>query len=401
MDAGFIQHTRTVLAGGVLLGGLSVPVLMTTATAEAQDRLSPQRSATVSSQRGERHAPDQLDLRDEDRLPLEVMRNFAPPEFTEDLVWHDWVHEGCKSWHTLRDRVIILQSWNHGHSDTIEQVRALHELVTERYFYTDVQIIALHTPEDADALPDELPFDLGHYGYTVVDPTGEFSDALGIYREPVNIVVDRNGRVSQVALTTRGIQQALARLIDQSYDSERVPDPFDPSRVATNVRFPHFVGTTGRSTDVRGQPAPEITATDWVNGEPTLDGQVVLLEFWRTSCPHCINAIPHLNDIARTFADDLVVVGLSSESPQAFEQGMSRHNLSLARFQYYVALDARRRTMNNIGVSGVPHAIVICSRGTVRWQGHPASLQTDTVRQIIDADRAVRMAGSRERWTKG
>lgn len=399
MYAGLIQHSRTILAGGVLLGGLCVPIMMTTASADAQDRLSSQRPATGSSQRDARSSLPQLDLRDEDRLPLEVMRRFAPPEFTEDLVWHDWDHDGCKSWHTLRDRVIILQSWNHGHSDTIEQVKALHDMVTERYFYTDVQIIALHTPEDADALSDELPFDLGQYGYTVVDPTGEFSDALGIYREPVNIVVDRNGRVSQVALTTRGIQQALATLIDQPYDSERVPEQFDPSNVATNVQFPHFVGTTGRSTDVRGQQAPEIVATDWVNGEPTLDGQVVLLEFWRTGCPHCITAIPHLNEITREFADDLVVVGLSSESPPAFEQGMRSRNLSLSQFQYYIALDARRRTMNNIGVSGVPHAIVICSQGTVRWQGHPSSLRKDTIQQIIDADRAVRMADTRDRWT--
>jgi len=39
-------------------------------------------------------------------------------------------------------------------------------------------------------------------------------------------------------------------------------------------------------------------------------GKVVILDFWATYCPPCIEEIPHLRELKRTYGDDLVLIGL-------------------------------------------------------------------------------------------
>jgi thiol-disulfide isomerase/thioredoxin len=39
-------------------------------------------------------------------------------------------------------------------------------------------------------------------------------------------------------------------------------------------------------------------------------GKVVILDFWATYCPPCIEEIPHLKELKRMYGDDLVLIGL-------------------------------------------------------------------------------------------
>ncbi|MCY7348251.1 MAG: TlpA family protein disulfide reductase [Pyrinomonadaceae bacterium] len=39
-------------------------------------------------------------------------------------------------------------------------------------------------------------------------------------------------------------------------------------------------------------------------------GKVVVLDFWATYCPPCLEEIPHLNELKNKYGDDLQIVGL-------------------------------------------------------------------------------------------
>ncbi len=46
-----------------------------------------------------------------------------------------------------------------------------------------------------------------------------------------------------------------------------------------------------------------------------LKGKAVILDFWATYCPPCLEAIPHLNDLqAKYKADGLEIIGMHSDS---------------------------------------------------------------------------------------
>lgn len=62
------------------------------------------------------------------------------------------------------------------------------------------------------------------------------------------------------------------------------------------------------------KPFPEMSWTDF-GGATTklkeLKGKVVILDFWATNCPPCIEEIPHLSGLQNKYgADNLQVVGL-------------------------------------------------------------------------------------------
>ena len=61
--------------------------------------------------------------------------------------------------------------------------------------------------------------------------------------------------------------------------------------------------------------AYRLVETDAEMDLATLEGQVVLLNFWATWCPPCLEEIPHLNRLQQTYMDSgLVVLTVSDEA---------------------------------------------------------------------------------------
>ena len=51
-----------------------------------------------------------------------------------------------------------------------------------------------------------------------------------------------------------------------------------------------------------------------------MKNKTVVIDFWATWCGPCRAAIPHMNELrSQTFAEDLVCVGVSNESADAFK----------------------------------------------------------------------------------
>jgi len=114
-----------------------------------------------------------------------------------------------------------------------------------------------------------------------------------------------------------------------------------------------------------GRKAPEIIVEEWISPAPDTNGKWILLDFWATWCGPCIESIPDLNKFQRKFGDRLVVIGLTDQSRRTVER-MRRPVI-----EYYNAIDTRGRTKKALGVTGLPHVILIDPQGIVRWEGYP------------------------------
>ena len=68
-----------------------------------------------------------------------------------------------------------------------------------------------------------------------------------------------------------------------------------------------------------GRPAPPFVMERYGGGEVSLEalrGKVVLLDFWATWCPPCVEELPHLVEIAGEYADrGLVLVAANRDDP--------------------------------------------------------------------------------------
>ena len=111
--------------------------------------------------------------------------------------------------------------------------------------------------------------------------------------------------------------------------------------------------------------APELIVEKWLTPEPDCRGKFVLIDFWATWCPPCREAIPELNAYHEQFGDKLVVIGISDETEEAVRR------LVNPRIEYSIAIDTLARTKNAVGVTGIPHVLIIDPQGIVRWEGFP------------------------------
>ncbi len=336
-----------------------------------------------------------------DRACLDQLIGFAPPAFTNDLRWSD---DEPLRWKDLRGKVVVIQTWTSktptGRNWAMRAPHMVDDLNQEQ-----VIIIALHTPQGADTVerflerrPLEVP--------TAIDPNGRFCDSLGAHRRPVNVVVDRNGTVRYVGLNQRGLRLAVAALLAEPFDENATPIPKPADEPTASAEFPLFTTNVSHATDIRGKRAPEMYVSQWLNGTPNAQSKVVVVDFWATWCGPCVASIPHTNDLADTFRDDVVIIGISNENPSKFWQGMdklaSSKRINLDTFRYYLALDASATMKKKVNVTAIPHAIVMSSDWMVRWQGHPATLTAADLGRIVAANKAMtggNGASSCNRWS--
>lgn len=142
------------------------------------------------------------------------------------------------------------------------------------------------------------------------------------------------------------------------------------------------------SKDFTNETAPNLVVQQWLSDKPEIKGdKFLLIDFWATWCGPCRASIPHLNEVASEFSDELIVVGLSSESAEDVRK------MTSPVIEYFSGVDPQGRTDEKIGIEGIPHVMLIDPSGKVAWQGYPEGdadpLTNDRIREIIDQYNAL------------
>jgi thiol-disulfide isomerase/thioredoxin len=106
----------------------------------------------------------------------------------------------------------------------------------------------------------------------------------------------------------------------------------------------------------------------------TLHGKVVLVAFWATWCPPCREEIPELNELAKRYPDQLMVIGVSQDdgSPDEVRDFAKRMGM-----HYSIVMGSRAMTEEYGGVPALPTTFIINPDGGV-VQKHMGLYPTDT-----------------------
>jgi thiol-disulfide isomerase/thioredoxin len=127
-----------------------------------------------------------------------------------------------------------------------------------------------------------------------------------------------------------------------------------------------------------GKKITEIKA-DYVKAKPVTAGKAMMVEFWATWCGPCVASIPHVNEIHKKYeSKGLVVIGLSDEPNQVIKPFAKAKNM-----EYNVGTDKGGKLSKELGITGIPHAILINKAGEVVWEGHPAGLKDDEIEKLL------------------
>ena len=136
-----------------------------------------------------------------------------------------------------------------------------------------------------------------------------------------------------------------------------------------------------------GQAAPLFTLPALGGTQHSLSdylGKVVVLQFWRTTCPHCLASMPHLQDLATRFADQGVVV-ITVLVNRALQDASSF--FAKEGYTDFVSLyepdGLDQRPSDAYNVHGVPHTLLIDRYGVIRYTGSPENIDDAVIAPFL------------------
>jgi thiol-disulfide isomerase/thioredoxin len=135
---------------------------------------------------------------------------------------------------------------------------------------------------------------------------------------------------------------------------------------------------------VEGKPMPQLHVSHWINGEvkpEDMKGKVVVVDFYATWCGPCMKAIPHNNEMLKTYKDQgLLVVGVctSNHGQESFATNAKQHGI-----EYPAATDPLLKSEKEYAVHYYPTYAVIDRKGVVRVIGLQPQNVEDVVKKLL------------------
>lgn len=143
-------------------------------------------------------------------------------------------------------------------------------------------------------------------------------------------------------------------------------------KVATLILLVALLAVVQPAGVVRaGEPAPDFSLTRLEGGSLSLSslrGKVVVLNFFRTFCPHCMREVPELNDLNRHLGSlGVEVLGMGLDSPDRLKRYAARNKVG---YTILLCSEEVRRAYGEIpgtmGLRGVPTTVIVGPTGKVR-----------------------------------
>lgn len=124
-------------------------------------------------------------------------------------------------------------------------------------------------------------------------------------------------------------------------------------------------GDARSSQGLKGKEAPPFSLPSLEGGTVDLTdlrGKHVLIDFWATWCPPCIEALPHVQELS-TASDKLVILTVSTDPAN-----VARDFIKEGGYTFTTLIDANRSVSQAYRVTGIPTTFIVDPDGIVRQQ---------------------------------
>jgi thiol-disulfide isomerase/thioredoxin len=130
--------------------------------------------------------------------------------------------------------------------------------------------------------------------------------------------------------------------------------------------------------------APKLIVEKWIGKTPDLKtNKFIILEFWNTWCPPCLQSLSKLTKLQTKFKNDIIVIALTDDTEEKILELEKKYKTKLP--DCYIGSSPQATTKNAFGVRGVPHAVIIePEHGCVIWEGFPLQKGYELTEKIIE-----------------
>jgi peroxiredoxin len=113
-------------------------------------------------------------------------------------------------------------------------------------------------------------------------------------------------------------------------------------------------------------------------------GQVVVVNFWATWCPPCVEEMPDLQRVHDDYrGQGVVIVGLGIDNPSALKRFRDEHSLTLPLFAAGAAGSELGKALGNIS-GALPYTLLIDRKGRI-VTARLGQIQPAELRRWLDA----------------
>lgn len=270
-------------------------------------------------------------------------------------------------------------------------------------------ILAVHPDAGWDALNEKVQD--GRVKVQVArDASGEFAKAIVSDDYPDLYLIDRAGQLRYADIETRSLLPAMTQLLretpeqalenavreaaasavsskDEPAESDEGEEmkPMASPEAYAKAQWPQLNLGTIKGKNIQGQTLPVPLGNEqWITEQVSLDGKVLVLDFWATWCGPCIRASPMLDQMQSQNPDTLAVLAIGGQSdPESdVRKYVEEHEVS-----YSHLYDKNQSIYRNLQITAIPHTLIISTDGVVRWQGNPLSSEfKPALEQVLRVD---------------
>lgn len=177
------------------------------------------------------------------------------------------------------------------------------------------------------------------------------------------------GIPSRYAIRYKVAERSLNEAIDPgmfSYNTDGFTEVADFEELAEAMH----AGIGMPDTDLIGETAPDFELT-LLDGETfrlsEQRGKIVLVDFWATWCPPCVESLPYLQNLYKELGnDEIVFVGISVDSPGS--EGRVKNMIERFGVTYPVGINEDGDIAMEYGVFNIPTLILVDREGVVLHQ---------------------------------
>lgn len=141
--------------------------------------------------------------------------------------------------------------------------------------------------------------------------------------------------------------------------------------------------------EVANRVAPTFDDVHWLNPSEvvsnSLAGKVLLVNFWATWCPPCVEELPSIQNARDFFSqDDFEVIAVNAgETNQVIEEFLTTLPTPLT---FPIVVDERLAVYADWQVRPLPTTFLVDRKGNIRYQAiGPRDFESDKIRDVIQS----------------
>jgi hypothetical protein len=127
-----------------------------------------------------------------------------------------------------------------------------------------------------------------------------------------------------------------------------------------------------------GKAVPELNFKQWLGQAPDITGKIAIISVWSPKSAACRRWIPPMNDLHRIFAGKIEVLGVTTATEAEVQE-------SDPKIDFPCALDPDGKFLKDASVMSLPWVLLVDSNRMVRYEGHPAAVNTNTLQELLKA----------------